>query len=153
MPKTIQLRIVDALIVQFFAVHVGGAEAGTVVQVSLTSTPIFSARVIASCASLSLTVGLAFVKVPPVCSWLGGLMTVSWSIRVVAIICSSMPRPVDDGVKLKFPSLPVTWASLAATLFLTTSSWRRLAKALGPSQLDVHDDLLGAGDRILRVLV
>src|SRR5664280_285018 len=138
MPKTIQLRIVDALIVQFWGFQLAGAAAGGVVQVSLTSTPIFSARVIASCASLSLTVGLAFVKVPPVCSWLGGLMTVSWSIRVVAIIRSSMARPVDDGVKLKLPSLPVTWASLAATLFLTTSSWRRWARALGSTLSLIH---------------
>src|SRR5665811_2245006 len=105
MPKTIQLRIVDALIVQFFAVQVVGAEAGAVVQVSLTSTPIFSARVIASCASLSLTVGLVSVKVPPVCSWLGGSIRVSWSIRVVAINRSSKVRPLEEGVKLNVPSV------------------------------------------------
>ena len=48
MPKAIQLRIVAAVIVQFFAVQVGGAAAGGVVQLTLTSTTIFWAREIAS---------------------------------------------------------------------------------------------------------
>src|ERR1035437_2377460 len=105
MPKVIQLLMVEAVMVHSCAFHVVGAEAGAVSHVNLTSTAIFSAREIASCASLSLTVGLRSVKVPPVSNWLGGLIVVRASITGVAIRRSSKLRPAEEGVKLNLPSL------------------------------------------------